>query len=390
MLRYNILFSIPFVNHKYLLHTHSHFAFSGWITQALFILLIYDLNPSPTAFSKYKWLLIANLLTAYGMLFSFPFQGYGVFSIIFATLSILTQYFFAIVYWKDLNKMPRHDYRNCFKWALVFNVLSSIGTFAMAYYMATSSLTQYRYYASIYFYLHFQYNGWFFFACLGLLLRQIKNISRVFVSQMNRIVLLFALTCIPCYFLSALWLNTSVPVYYIIVAAAILQTVACFLLIKNVLANKNMLEQYGLFSKTLLVLVAVALGIKFVLQLASASEVVSQLVYSYRPVVIAYLHLVLLGIISLFILTYACAEKLVDVSSMAKKGLIIFIAGIFANEGIIMVQSILAFNQNVLPFTNEMLLIAAIILFTGITWFNFAQKKTSKKLVKQEGLATYE
>ena len=39
-------------------------------------------------FRKYKWIFIANLLSAYGMLLSFPWQGYNSVSIIFSTLSI--------------------------------------------------------------------------------------------------------------------------------------------------------------------------------------------------------------------------------------------------------------------------------------------------------------
>lgn len=44
ILRYKIAFSIPFIDQKHLLHGHSHFAFSGWITQVLMALLINHLS----------------------------------------------------------------------------------------------------------------------------------------------------------------------------------------------------------------------------------------------------------------------------------------------------------------------------------------------------------
>ena len=98
LLRYKIAFSLPFIDQKFLLHGHSHFAFAGWITQALMTLMVAYLvaNGQAEAFKKYKTLLIFNLITAYGMLCSFPVQGYGFFSITFSMLSIYVSYTFAI------------------------------------------------------------------------------------------------------------------------------------------------------------------------------------------------------------------------------------------------------------------------------------------------------
>ena len=38
-LRSKILFNIPFLDFKHVLHAHSHFAFGGWVSLALFVLL---------------------------------------------------------------------------------------------------------------------------------------------------------------------------------------------------------------------------------------------------------------------------------------------------------------------------------------------------------------
>ena len=90
LLRYKIAFSLPFLDQHYLLHGHSHFAFAGWITQALMTLMVSYLFVSgqTSAFKKYRNLLVLNLITAYGMVISFPLQGYGFFAIVFSTLSI--------------------------------------------------------------------------------------------------------------------------------------------------------------------------------------------------------------------------------------------------------------------------------------------------------------
>ena len=98
-LRYKIAFSLPFIDQKNLLHGHSHFAFSGWISQALMALLLYYLLKQGQAnvLKRYRIILFSNLLTAYGMLISFPIQGYAFFSILFSTLSIFISYVFAIM-----------------------------------------------------------------------------------------------------------------------------------------------------------------------------------------------------------------------------------------------------------------------------------------------------
>ena len=107
ILRYKIAYSLPFIDHKKLLHSHSHFAFAGWITQALMALLVAYISEQTgiSYFRKYRWLLMANCVTAYGMLISFPFEGYGLISILFSTLSIVVSYFFAVIFWRDLNRL---------------------------------------------------------------------------------------------------------------------------------------------------------------------------------------------------------------------------------------------------------------------------------------------
>ena len=172
ILRYKIAYYLPFVDQKHLMDAHSHFAFTGWISMAIMTLLVAYLSGEygEVIFKKYRWILYANLITAYGMLLSFPFEGYGKFSISFSILSVFASYIFVFKFWMDLNNMKKRDVSHYwFKAAIFFNALSSIGTFALTYMMETKNIHQDYYLASVYFFLHFQYNGWFFFACMGLL-----------------------------------------------------------------------------------------------------------------------------------------------------------------------------------------------------------------------------
>ncbi len=177
VLRYKIAYYLPFVDQKHLLQGHSHFAFGGWVTQALMALMVEYLrsNGLEHAFKKYFLLLFANLFTAYGMLVAFPIEGYGVLSIIFSTLSIFVAYVFAFVFWKDLNRITNNNTSKLwFKSAVIFNAISSIGAFSLAFMMANKIVHEKWYLSAVYFFLHFQYNGWFFFAIMGLFIAKLN------------------------------------------------------------------------------------------------------------------------------------------------------------------------------------------------------------------------
>ncbi|HNP53959.1 MAG TPA: hypothetical protein PKK69_05065, partial [Ferruginibacter sp.] len=140
LLRYKIAFSFPWLDQKHLLHTHSHFAFSGWITQAILVLLLHRLGKlwQENLFAAFRWNLHINLLGAYGMLLSFPVQGYGGFSIFFSTLTIVNHFHFGWKLWKKINRSSIRQIG--FYWiraAILFGWLSSLGAFALAYNMVT-------------------------------------------------------------------------------------------------------------------------------------------------------------------------------------------------------------------------------------------------------------
>lgn len=378
VLRYKIAFSLPFIDQKHLLHAHSHFAFSGWIGQILMSLMIAYLS-SKTAenkFSKYKLILLFNLITAYGMLISFAFQGYAFLSIFFSTVSIILSWLFAWMYWKDLNRLDKQTIvSHWFKAGLIFNALSSIGAFTLAYMMANKIVHQNWYLLSVYFFLHFQYNGWFFFACMGLLMQKIIP-AAVPQKKLKQIFWLFAVACVPAYFLSALWLALPNFAYLIVVLSAIAQLFGWYLLLVIIWKKRKEKEGYlANFSKWLLLLAGFALTIKLALQLGSTLPELSTLAFGFRPIVIAYLHLILLGVISLFVLGFIVSEKLIPLNRQTIVGLIIFTSGIFINEFILMVQGITAIFQTVTPFANELLFATACILFSGLLLLNWGIKK---------------
>ena len=372
ILRYKIAFSLPIVDQKNLLHGHSHFAFGGWITQVLMVLLVHYLSQhkGEVFYKKYRWLLYGNLLSAYGMLIFFPVQGYAAGSIIFSTLSIINSYFFAVMYWRDLNELPFKNISHYwFKAALIFLVISSLGAFSLAFMMVNKVMHQKYYLAAVYYFLHFQYNGWFFFAAMGLLVSRLEIIIKA-IKKFKAIFWLFCLSCVPAYFLSVLWMPIPLIVYCLVVASALAQFAGWMILIRLMLNNKaSILSFIPKKGRQLLLLSAIALSLKLLLQLGSTHPALSQLAFGFRPIVIGYLHLVLLGVITIFLLGYIISMNMVNAGRTSITGAWIFVSGIIINEILLMLQGVTGLSYIMVPFINESLFVVAIIMFSGILVF---------------------
>lgn len=371
LLRLKILLPIPWIHHKHLLHAHSHFAFAGWIS--LFLMgAIIGLLPEQKA-KTYNTLLSIYTATAYGMLLSFPFQGYGPISIFFSTASVLAGWWFAYKVWKEeLLAKPGQLVFRLIRWSVLFLVLSSLGTFYLAWLMGNHINKAELYFGAVYFYLHFQYNGWFLFGVLALL------VSRLSVNTQDRLVkwlIGLAWVSIPAYFLSALWMR--LPAWMLTAAwiAALIQPVLVVFMLRIIYpAVKNTIQHKGL--QQIWFLSLVAFGIKIFLQSLSVIPGLSSYAFAYRPVVIGYLHLVLLGFVSLFLLGWMMEKNLLPMRrGQLSNWCRLFIAGILLTELTLMAQGITAMFYWAIPHTNEMLLFAAICLFLGIAGMNWESRK---------------
>ena len=381
-MRYKLGFEFPYFDQSFLIHSHSHFAFAGWLTHTLMVLMIYFLQEKIPDFqsNKYKKIIIANLICAYGMLFFFIIQGYAMVSIFFSTSSIFVSYVFGYLYWKDLKKLDQDLAAiNWFRAAVIFNIISSLGTFYLAYMMATKTAVENLKLSSIYYYLHFQYNGWFFFACIGLLFSflKLKKSDHPFYEQAFR---LFAVACVPAYFLSLLWLKVPNWVYILGVIAALIQVYAWFkLLLILIQTQKEFLKNFAPLLRGILAFSYIALSLKFILQLSSTIPALGEIVFIYRPIVIAYLHLVLLAVNSMFLLFYIYANHFISINKKIKIGLIIFVIGIFLNEVVLGLQGVIPFGFPTVPYTNQVLFAVALILLLGSGMIAFFSIKKMKQ-----------
>jgi hypothetical protein len=160
-------------------------------------------------------------------------------------------------------------------------------------------------------------------------------------------------------------------VYIAVVVSSILQAVGWGMLLHLFRQNHARLkEALGHIPFTISTLSVLAFTIKFALQLGSTIPALSTLAFGFRPIVIGYLHLVLLGAISLFIIGYILHIEAVTITPVCKMGLVVFISGIILNELVLMIQGITAMQYIAVPYVNEALFAISLIMFTGLVLIN--------------------
>jgi hypothetical protein len=378
LLRYKIAFPLQAINYNFLLQAHSHFAFSGWISTAIFTALVYLLFQSGYPVGKiYTFQFRLAQTASFGMLLTFPFEGYGPLSIFFSMLFIVFSWWFALQYWKDTSKsdLPLAVKRWA-KAALFFFVLSSTGIFLLVYIKSYGLDTPDLYYNAMYLFLHFQYNGWFSFGVLALFFYTAHYYKLLVDENKGRLFFrLMVAACIPAYCLSLLWMNPPEWVFVIAAVAAFLQLWALIifiLLVSRSWAHWSLLLPFQ--ARLLWGLSLIAFIIKLILQALSVIPTLGRLAFGFRPVIISYLHLVMLGFISFFLIGFCIKEKLYyHGSGVWKNGLVIFITGVLLNEVLLLIQALSAMNDGIWSFATILLFAAATIIFGGVVLMFIAQ-----------------
>jgi hypothetical protein len=286
--------ALPFSYHN-LLHGHSHFAFGGWVQPVLLALLLrhFPELAQRVAFRHWRNVIVLLLASAWGMLLTFPVQGYAAGSITFATLSIGAGIYAALLVWRSLKGLPATASRRFLGAAFAWMTLSALGPFATGPLAAGGGTGCPLYQDAIYWYLHFQYNGGFTFLVLALLYRQLERAGTA--QSGKKVFACFHVAVLPAYALSVLW-QQSPPYFYWIGGAA-----ACLQLIGYLFLCRDLRWCRPVLANALLLLSIAAFGLKLVLQALGALPALALLAYQQRPFVIAYLHLVLLGFVSLYV-----------------------------------------------------------------------------------------
>ncbi|HNP95821.1 MAG TPA: hypothetical protein PKJ63_09330 [Cyclobacteriaceae bacterium] len=359
-LRFHFVQPITGFNYNNWLHAHSHVMFLGWVLNALCTGFVVCLLPA-SSLKRYTSLLYTINVLVFGMLITFPLQGYGVYSIIISTLHTIAIVVFTVQFFKDTRWKQAKSSVQFARDAMIFFLVSALGPLIVGVLAANGLGQSDWYHLAIYYYLHFQYNGVFTFGILALFftLLERKGVGIERKSALPFRKLLF-FSCFPAYALSTLWTEPPMLIIWIGLAAAILQIASLYYFLQTVRNSGWNLRLVGSNTTRALLLVSfLAFIAKLVLQFLSSIPKISLLAYEVRFYLIAYLHLVLVGMISFFLIAWYREQKVIALTIVDAS---LLVAGFVGSELIMVGVGLSAGTFNVFKWV----LVASVILFAGI------------------------
>ena len=363
LLRYSTLDTIN-INYRHLTHAHSHVAMLGWIYQMLYTFIVFNfIEHKREKFIPLFWLTQVSVV---GMLLSFPFQGYGVISIIFSTMHILCSYVFVFWVWKELNNQNEPS-TLMLKSALVFMLISTVGVWSLGPIIAFFGKTSPYYDIAIQLFLHFQFNGWFLFGVLALLVRELKIRN---LNGFKPFFYLLFLATITTSVLPVHWFKPNIALPYINGIGVFLQLLAFIFLFRLIYYHMKVLTPTwsGLRLLTY-AFVLFSLLFKVIMQGTSLIPELAEVLYQFRNFIIGYIHLAMLGIITGLLFSSLLHNFVTKKTRILDLGFILFYLGFVATEFLIFYQAISFYlRDRGIEMYNVLLFWASIPLVVGILW----------------------
>lgn len=332
-----------FFEYQNLVHAHSHIAFQGWVYTIMFLLLInLFIDEGKIQNRNYKRQFIVSVFVIVGVLISFSVQGYGLYSIIFSSLFQLLNYWFIISFFKDTKTKSFSISLLFVKTGLLLGALSTIAPWGVGILSAKGLKGTEAFDATIYFFLHFQYNGWFLFVTLGLFFKLLENNNVSFdVIKGMRFYLLFTVAVVPAYTLSLLGMSFRSFILLPAVLASLFQLLGLYYFLMLVIESIPKWESYkNQWSKIFLYSAISSFFLKVILQLLSTVPLFENYAFGSKNLVLAYLHLSLIGFISFLLISILIQLKWLKMSALTKVGSLLLIVGYIGSEFLLVITGL--------------------------------------------------
>lgn len=385
ILRYNNVNPISDFADRYWIHGHSHVGFLGWVFLALLIFSFGMLLQKNAKINRSIYrLLIYFQIAVFGMLVTFPFMGYAAPSIIFSTFHMILSVVYVTVFFRNADKSDLAS--KYMKAAMVLMLISCLGPLALGPIIGLGLKGTVWYDMAIYFYLHFQYNGWFTLAIFALFIKLMEQMGVELDFRKGKLLYkLLVAGSIMTLALSALGFGLNPYVRIVGLAGAALQLWAGFVLLKLLFVKRDLSKILknawvkGFFGVALF-----SWLLKITMQFLSVIPIISSFAFFNRDAIMTYLHLSFLGFASCFLIGLLLVHKYFSTSSLISKiGFGFFLVGVVLMELTIGLKSLPQFLSLPLFNTiNSALFAESLMLFFSITimlFFAFILPNRSKK-----------
>ncbi len=350
--------------YKHVQHAHSHTAMLGWLFAGFYLGIVHFFGFEFKKFASLFWMLQGAVL---GMLLTFPIMGYAALSLVFSTLHIILTYFFIYKIWKELKTCNRSNLAKLFlKASLIFLFLSTLGTWAIGPVVATGMKGSALYYGAIQFYLHFQFNGWFIFAALAIFFSLLDNVGiHINPIQGRRFFYLLVIATILTFALAISWSTPHIAIFLINSLGVLVQLFALFVFIKLIYLQRSQIKKHlNSFTFNVLTISLVAFILKIIIQAVVVLPQMAEVSYTIRNFVIGFIHLLMLGCLSLFL--FGIFNRVLP-RRMSVSGTWIFIAGVIISEALLFIQGLMLWQE--MGFMNHYYLFIAVgsgVMVVGI------------------------
>lgn len=366
--------SIPF-SYTHLVHAHSHVAFQGWVYTMMFPLLTDTfLEKDQLAKGRYPLQFLLTICAVIGILISFSLQGYGLYSILFSTLFQFLNYWFIYRFFKDVkasNRTRENDIALRFiKTGLWLALLSTLMPIGIGILSAKGLSSTEAYQAMVYTFLHLQYNGWFLFVVLGLFFTLLVRME----AQLNKKHLtlfywLMAISVVPSISLSFLDMEFSryaeLPAFG---SAMLLGAAAVVFLLALGSHFLAFLRKGKRWFVLFLVVFLFSFLLKLLLQSLSVLPFLKPFAFQSKPIIIAYIHLSLIGSISFFLLAMMIQLKWLPSNPAIKIGSLLLVMGFVATETLLVASGLGEyFNQVALIVGSGSMAFGILLMVIGTT-----------------------
>ncbi len=363
--------------YKNFLNTHSHIALLGWLYNLFLVYIQYDYYQDTNP--RINKIFIASQFTFLGMLLSFPFVGYAPISIVFSTLYLFTSYWLIITLYQKKSQQPNITTKYL-KVGGVFLFLSSLGPYALGYFMANKMQGSIGHHLSLYWFLHFLFNGYFTMVFLAMLSRKIQENYPQSPKIQKLIYNLFAWSTVPLYAQFITILHPANWVYLTSFVASSMQLYAFYLLSKPL---TKIAQQQHAIKKLLFTLFTLSFFFKLLFQFFASLPFTYKFVAQSKPtLIIGFVHLVMLGMFTFFFLWYYRSKKSISQTPTSIASTLLLIAGVLLSELLLFSQafSLYLFHQSI-PLYPALLFYVSLPLPIGIAGLLYAN--LSKKFKPQ-------